>query len=258
MTSLDEDNIHEKKQESFYYKSKESDVVYELSFDAAKLSGLFSVMIEQNRNENITKENAVALDVVYLQHTESTNQFTINTDRMLKYVDMYFKIWSENPSSANYVKETSIQTSDISTILKQSDLSLINNYLMDNITLIKEHKRSDYPDFSNWEFQNSENYKRSIKLQLLNELLSQVDEFLDIESFSNKIFAYIAAIICEVSLVNIDEGDVTLDNDKFNIEDEIHHIENVDRNADADNDADDNNTADDNDAAEMPTLETVD
>jgi hypothetical protein len=44
-----------------------------------------------------------------------------------------------------------------------------------------------------------------------------------------------------------------LDNDKFNIEDEIHHIETVDRNADADD-----NTADDNDAAEMPTLETVD
>lgn len=206
MASLDED---EKVPEKFYYKSKDSDVVYEAPIEAAKLSGLFTVMIDQQREANETKDNAIVLDVVYHHHEDSNQQFAINTTRMLSYVDKYFKIWSDKPDDANYVKETSIQTSDISSILKSADLALINEYLNDNILLLQEGKRPDYPDFSIEKFQNDENYKRDIKLRLLNELLCQVaeDRFLDIESFANKIYAYIATIAWEISLFHIKDLD---------------------------------------------------
>lgn len=198
MASLDE----ETKTKYFYYKSKDSDIIYEVPYEVVHLSKIFSLMIEQHKDIERVKENAVVLDLVYISHVETSGQFTINTDQKLKYIDKYFKNWAGKSNDANYVKETCIKTSDIKNILKPVDLDLINEFINENILLIKEGKRPDYTGFSEEDFEEDENYKRAIKLQLLNELLHQT-EFLDIESLIRKIMAYIGAIIWEVSLVDM-------------------------------------------------------
>lgn len=158
---------------------------YVVSQEVAKLSGVFADMVAHS-----THEKAVSLSVVNQTSEYNNLQYQINTDDMLGYVYKYFKLWEANPSAANYVKVEPIQTSEIAHVLKPVDLDYIESFLRDQMP--------------NMDLSVSELRKK--KIESLGVLLSQVDEFLDIESLANKIYAYVAVLIWNTSAVDFAEA----------------------------------------------------
>lgn len=180
MTSIDEDV-----EEMWTFYSLIGDEKFTLPIKVAKLSGVFKSMIENSENEH-----AVSLQVVN-QVVNGTNEvYQINTDKFLKYVYEYFKLWETCPEKANYVDVAPVQTSEIEHILQEKDIVFIKNYLAKEI-----------PDFK-----GSESEIRRKHIETLGKLLSQVDEFLDIQSLSNKIYAYIAVLVWNTSIVDFAEA----------------------------------------------------
>jgi hypothetical protein len=171
--------------ELWTFYSADGNNKYVVSQEVAKLSGVFANMVEHS-----THEKAVSLSVVNQTSEYSNLQYQINTDDMLNYVYKYFKLWENSPATANYVKIEPIQTSEISHVLKPVDLEYIESFLRDHI-----------PDAD-----LSVSDIRKKKIECLGVLLSQVDEFLDIESLANKIYAYIAVLIWNTSAVDFAEA----------------------------------------------------
>lgn len=204
--SLDDSEVEKK----FYFRSDNSSLVYDVSLETAKLSYLFATILDQNKTGSDAHEKALPLQLIRHNHETNPGVFTINNDRLLKYVDKYFKIWETKTSDANYIKDdVPVQTGDVSNILNAKDLALIREYLSDSTVYLSECKVSGYDDFTIDRFIHDTNYNLAITLQLLNELLSQVDGYLGIESFANKIFVYIAALIWETTILdanNISNG----------------------------------------------------
>lgn len=151
----------------------------------AKLSGTFKAMIDHSENEE-----AVSLQVVNQTVDGSDEVYQINTDRFLKYVYDYFKIWEDAPEKADYVSVGPVQTSEISHILLEKDILFIQNYLSREIP----------------EIRGTETEIRRNRIETLGKLLSQVDEFLDIRCLANKIYAYIAVLVWNTSIVDFSEA----------------------------------------------------
>ncbi len=171
--------------EQWTFYSSESTERFSIPVTVAQLSETFSTMIKSSQNEK-----AVSLQIVEqpIEHTNKT--YLINTNHLLKYVYKYFKIWENAPEKANYVKEEPVQTSEIQHILKQVDIDLIEEYLEEylrtnNISALDDHTKI-----------------RNMQKEGLGVLLSQVDEFLNIKCFANKLYAYIAVLIWNTSVVD--------------------------------------------------------
>lgn len=159
---------------TFY--SAGSQTKYSVSRSAAKLSGLFKGMIE-NSNE----ETEVSLQPTEQPHENKPIVYVINTDEMLAHVYDYMMLWADEPEKADYVPQAPVQTSEISHILKDKDIAYIRNFL--------RGARTD----------------REV-IERLGGLLCQVDEFLQIDSLSNKIYAYIAVLVWNKSSVDFAEA----------------------------------------------------
>ena len=160
---------------TFY--SAESNNKYTVLDKVASLSEVFKKMIENAISNN--NERIVSLPIVE-QHDEYTNEiYKINTDKLLNYVYKYFLLWKDEPDKADYVQENPIQTSEIAHVLHKKDIDFINSYLNDELGLYTS---------------------RQNKLKALSVLLSQVSEFLEINSLSKKIYAYIAVMIWNLSI----------------------------------------------------------
>lgn len=179
-TSLDEEAV-----EMWTFYSATGKERFTVPEEVAKLSGTFKVMIDNSENEK-----AVSLQVVDQVVDGSNEVYQINTDNMLKYVYDYFKLWEENPSKSDYVEVAPVQTSEVSHVLQEKDIQFIQNYL-----------NNEMP-----EFKGTEQQIRRKRIETLGKLLSQVDEFLDIQSLSNKIYAYIAVLVWNTSIVDFSEA----------------------------------------------------
>lgn len=150
--------------------------------EAARLSKLFDEM-SKSSSEKI-------LELSIVKQIGSTGQIIeINSTKMLEYVYDYFKLWENNPSDAHYVEEKPIQTCEISHVLQLKDIKYIEDYLQKEC-----------------ECKGTESQIRSNKIKCLGNLLLQVDEFLNIPSLSNKIYAYIAVLIWNTSVVDFAEA----------------------------------------------------
>lgn len=185
MASLDTTNPSE---ELWTFYSTEGKVKYEIPVQVAKLSGTFTNMIENSQNEK-----AVSFPVVTQQWECSNKTYQINTDELLNYVYKYFKLWESEPSKADYVKVEPVQTSEISHILQPKDIAYIEEYLDDYLKQAGNKKLTP-KELREW------------KTEGLGILLSQVDEFLDIQSLANKLYAYVAVIIWNTSPVDFAEA----------------------------------------------------
>lgn len=179
-TSLDEEAV-----EMWTFYSEAGKERFTVPEEVAKLSGTFKAMIDNSENEK-----AVSLQVVNQVVDGSNEVYQINTNNMLKYVYDYFKLWEENPSKSDYVKVAPVQTSEVSHVLQEKDIQFIQNYL-----------NNEMP-----EFKGTEQQIRNKRIETLGKLLSQVDEFLDIQSLSNKIYAYIAVLVWNTSIVDFSEA----------------------------------------------------
>ena len=182
--------MSESTQEIWTFYSAESDNRYSVPIAVAQLSGTFSTMIKSSQNEK-----AVSLQVVSQKLETTDKEYLINTDYLLSYVYRYFKIWEKNITGSNYVKEEPVQTSEIHHLLKKCDIDLIDTY-------IEEYLQSNRIN----EFTDKPTAVRNAKKEALGILLSQVDEFLDIKCFSNKLYAYIGTLIWNTSIADFAEA----------------------------------------------------
>lgn len=199
-TSLDEDE----KEPMFHFRSENSNVVFAIPVSAVKLSEFFDNVLAHNEADASTPETALVIGLVpHADETLPNVYFNINTERLLRYCYDYFMLWYKNTDDANYIKAEPVQTWDPAQLLKEQDLSLIRRYLHESIECIKDKQLPGYDNFSMETFITDIEYNHEITIKLLNELLTQVTGFLLIESFGNKIFAYLATIIWDTSLVDI-------------------------------------------------------
>ncbi len=174
---------------TFQFCSSEPDsILFEVPESAACLSGLFDSMLKSDSSKLIHLN-----PVTHIADWPVRRNYQINTNKLLNYVYKYFILWSKTPSSANYVEQKPVQTGDVTQFLKPIDIEFINLYLI-------ETSNVDWIDKTRYNVEPT--YTRYINNSLLGELLTQVDEFLNIESLSNKIYAYIAAGIWNSSLVD--------------------------------------------------------
>jgi hypothetical protein len=181
----------------FYFKSNESINVYSINTKAIDLVDVFKNMYTHNPTRNISREHPLVLSVVYQPDENKAGvYYKVNTDILFSYVSKYLDLWQNKPLSANYIPEDQpIQTGNPSQVLRKVDLDFIEGYIND--------KRSSVEDYDEVKYLNDLRYNRRIKIRVLSELLAQVCGFLGIQSLSSKIFAYIATLIWNCTIIDI-------------------------------------------------------
>jgi hypothetical protein len=166
---------------NFYFTSSEPGAVYKVSRSAAALSKLFESESKAHELSYLCEGNPLVLE------KKCYPIGVINTTDLLGYAYKYIKLWEDNVSGANYLKPYPITTYDITQILHTADIALIEEYL-------GEHVRRT-PD----------NQLTRVYIKSLSILLMQVDEFLGLESFANKIYAYVSVLIYQKSVSDLAE-----------------------------------------------------
>ena len=162
-----------------YGKPTVNYIIYEIPKKVLSLVPLFKSMRIEDTPVYIgpiTVEDDCVVDRVYV----------INTAEMFDIVMEYIDIWKDKPTADNYVKPP-IHTKAITDILQKKDLDLILKYL-------KRTEARDVVPITDKLYQISK----------LNKLLKMVDGFLQMEGFANKIYAYIASLIINTSLMDIE------------------------------------------------------
>jgi hypothetical protein len=235
---LDEQKIPE----LFYFKSSKSDKIFKIKRSAAKLSELFETMLYNNEHDASNEANAIVLSVI--SHPDPTDLryvFCINVDTLLKYIEEYLNLYADDLTAAEYPCKI-ITTGLPSQVLKPADLAFIRKYLNERINDLDQQSatfnqntlqntsqkntqiktpsapiqtpndaelndltHTGYADFTMEKFTTDNNYNKKITLKLLNELLAQAAGFLGIVSLQNKILAYIAVMVWNISIVDIDK-----------------------------------------------------
>jgi hypothetical protein len=194
-TSLDEPLIS-----LFYFKSGEPNAtIFALTEAQAKLSGVFKSMLQNAPSDSTDEAHAVILNVVTppVEHTDNA-YYQINTNKLLSIVYEYLSIWKDRELESDYVTEGPVSTGDPSQFLKAEDVKLLDAF-------IAEFKSYTH-DYDEFKYTNNVSYSRMVKIRTLAILLSQVDNYLDIESFAKKIYVYIATLVWNTSLVDIMEA----------------------------------------------------
>jgi hypothetical protein len=168
--------------ELWTFHSENSDVTYTVTKNVARLSTLFSVMMN-----NAVAENKIRLTIV----TKKMDGYDIiiNTDKMLGYVYKYFKIWENDYKDAQYIGETIVQTNIPEHLLQERDIKYIQDYLNSELPQTDMNRTT----------------LRKEKIKLLGILLTQTQTFLGIESLAHKIYIYIATMIWDLSVADFAE-----------------------------------------------------
>lgn len=168
-----------------FYSDEDPSKTFVISIKSAQTSSLFSSVLESSadlKNIQLPKN----------QHAGGDGRtYFVNTTKLLSYVHEYLKMWESDVDGADYIKEKLIQTGDIRQVLQQIDIDFINRYLL-----------RELPEESKQLYQTNVNYKRQMDIDMLGVLLSQCDEYLGIQSISNKIYAYIAVQIWNTTIAD--------------------------------------------------------
>jgi hypothetical protein len=184
-----------------YFKSSKDERIFIITELQASISGLLISMDLTNNNVN----NPIILDAVIVNN-ENNNNFTyqINTYEMLNYVYEYMNLWKDNIKDILYIKEEQIQIHDPALILVEKDYLFIKNYINNIINSII-NKNKIYNGFNINEYNEKKNYYIMITIQILGELICQA-EFLQIQSLSNKLYAWCACLVWNTSVIDMYEA----------------------------------------------------
>lgn len=185
----------------FYFASSEKPrMVYQLTEKQASLSALFKSMIENEHAEPTTHACPVILNVV--THPDESFfgkevTYNINTPQLLDYVMKYILLWADDLTGSDYCTEDPIQSGDPTHHLKPVDIAFIENFI--------DTWKHNVCEFDLEKYNTDTNYNRIVKIRTLSQLISQVDNYLDCESLSKKLYIYIATCIWNTSIVDIAE-----------------------------------------------------
>jgi hypothetical protein len=166
-----------------FFSDEDPNKVFIITKQLAKESTLLTSMLSTNSN--------FEFHVLNYEHFE--NKYSINNVKLLNVVYKYLINWSDSIESIDYITNQQIQTNDLYQILKKIDIDLINDYINEEIKNL---------DIDEEKYNNENLYNLDIKCKLLSRLLTQVDEYLDIQSFSKKIYAYLAVLIWNTNIID--------------------------------------------------------
>ena len=199
LDKVETNNIDNKK--IVYFKSIKDQRVFEITHNQASISSLLSSMDLSNNSF----DNPIILNNTYIENENSKNLiYEINTYELLSYIYDYMNLWKDDIKDICYIKEEQIQIHDPALILVEKDYLFIKKYIDDNINKIITHQKM-YDNFNINEFNEKKNYNIMITIQILGELICQ-SEYLEIQSLSNKLYAWCACLVWNTSLIDMYEA----------------------------------------------------
>jgi hypothetical protein len=170
----------------FYFKSDDSSKIFFIESEYLNLVPLFETFYS---NKSI-EDNV--LEPVIFRVIKHDDTISINTTTLLDYIVKYVSIWKLDSKSENYIKETPVLSGNPATILKSTDLIFLENYISECKNKCDLRRYSD--DLI---------YQKHIKISVLSELLVQSEGYLGMIGLPRKIYAYIAALIWNTSIIDI-------------------------------------------------------
>lgn len=197
VVSLDDEEVP--KVEYFYFKSKNSNHIYEVPTNTLPLCKHFEELYNISPLD-YQKDTPYELLSVVHPDEYTMREYKINTEWLLFYVEKYMLLWRDNPQDANYVKVKKCKASDINQFLVKRDSDFIKEYLNDRIV-----NKELGLDIDVALYNRSANYKTKIDFYLLSHLLMQVDQYLNMESLANKIYTWCAVSIYNKSITDFYE-----------------------------------------------------
>jgi hypothetical protein len=175
--------------ESFYYRSSDKEyTVYSIRIKSLKLVKSMEEIYKKNNIDYCSIKNPYIFE--RFKHSINDN-IIFNSEKFIKIVNDYIKIWEDKVEEADYVKVTPIKTYYKNHILKNNDIELIESYL--NIELTTELHNEKLED----------NELLKFKIKVLSELIIQVNHIIIIPSLTNKIYAYIAILLYSKSITDL-------------------------------------------------------
>jgi hypothetical protein len=202
-TSLTDDAAEEK----FFYiaigdntNSDSKLVIYKINHNHIHMLPLFKSMVAMNPTGSSTPATAIHIKPVYIRDDCKKNaEFWINTSELFDVIMNYIDIWKDPKKidDENYVKPDIVQTGYINQILKQEDIKLILDYVQLELNKL--------PVDVQCIMENNLTIKKHHIISCMNPLLKMVDGFIQMDGFSNKIYAYIATILWNCSLMDLDD-----------------------------------------------------
>lgn len=179
------------KQKVFYFKIE--DKIYSIKHSSLSLIPYFQTIVQMNPDESLTEETAVEVPVVV------HNGLKINVKYLFDIVMLYVNYWEKTPKQHAYIKEDRVPEGFITHILNPYDLKIIEDYVNNEIqdAIGFDHTKNVY-----------------LKISACNLLLTQVDAYLHMDGFANKIYAYITCLLRECFLDDVEK----IQNDEYFIQ----------------------------------------
>lgn len=173
--------------------------VYQIEHKLLDLVPMYKNMLTLIPNGSNTEETAVHIKPVYIRDECKKNpEFWINTIELFDVIMEYINNWKDTPiEDVNYIKKDIVQTGYANQILKTNDLKLILKFTSDQINKLNPKVRQ--------KMEANHTIKKYHIISCLNPLLKMVDGFLQMSGFADKIYAYIATIIWNCSLKELDD-----------------------------------------------------
>ncbi len=185
----------------FYFRSEEPDSeTYSITLTQVELVGLFKNMYDSNPDDYTDKNKPLILALVNQPDENFTDvNYQINTNLLLSYVNEYLTMVKGKELTSDYCEEKHVSAGDYMNILSAEDVAYIEKFIESYKTLV--HK------FDAKRYVADASYKVIVKIKALAVLLSQIDNFLELESLAKKLYTYIAGITWNTSLTDIADAE---------------------------------------------------
>lgn len=195
------DNETDDEPQMFYFASSENiRKIYSITEKQAMLSDLFKTTIENEHAEKTTELTPLILDVVSQPDESffgSDVYYKINTVPLLRYVVQYLNLWSNELDKSDYCVEEPVTSGDPAHYLKPKDLGFIESFI--------SAWKTNTNEFDEKLYESDPNYSRMVRIRTLAQLISQVDNYLGLDSLAKKLYTYTATIVWNTSIVDISE-----------------------------------------------------
>ena len=189
------------KPESYFYFDvgfESNKKTYSINRKHIALIPLFKTMSAKNPYDSNSPLTAVHINPVYIRDDcKKNNEFWVNTIELFDVIMEYVDIWKDDIDSENYIKQDIVQTGYANQIIKEKDLELILKFADSKLEQLDDETKNSYED--------NLTLRKYHTISQLNPLLKTIDGFLQMDGFANKIYAYIATIIWNCSLMDLYE-----------------------------------------------------
>lgn len=176
-----------------YFRASESNKIHSILMSDIQQSTYLKNIFEDKRLEHSRETNPIVFKEI--KH-EADQKFFINTPELLDIIAEYLEVWEGKYNESFYIHQDVVQVKNPKQILKECDLKIINKYIsLQKNKMDKQEKQKYLSD---------KLYQKYFTIKCLSPLLCNVDGYFGIDSFANKIYAYIASVFQNCSSFEIE------------------------------------------------------